>query len=76
MEADFRAGGVGYGEFKNRLFQAIWAHFEPMRQRRTEMLADAGFVERVLAEGREKAEAVASKTLQKIRSAVGLQRSH
>jgi len=74
MEADFRSGGTGYGEFKNRLFEAIWTHFEPMRARRNEMLRDPRYVENVLAAGREKALSVAEKTLQKVRMAVGLQR--
>ena len=37
MEADFRAGGIGYGDFKKRLFGAIWESFAPMRARRAEL---------------------------------------
>src|SRR6202022_1567497 len=50
MEGDFRAGGVGYGEFKKRLFELIWESFAPMRQRRAELEADAGYVDHVLAD--------------------------
>lgn len=75
MENDFRAGGVGYGEFKNRLFESIWTHFAPMRERRAAMLAEPDYVEKILAVGREKALAVASKTIQKIRFSVGLERN-
>ena len=57
MEADFRAGGIGYGDFKKRLFGAIWEYFAPLRARRAELEADPGYVDRVLAEGAEKARA-------------------
>src|SRR5581483_4404201 len=43
MESDFRAGGVGYGDFKKRLFEAIWNYFGPMRQRRAEIQADPNY---------------------------------
>jgi tryptophanyl-tRNA synthetase len=72
MEFDFRAGGTGYGEFKKRLFEAIWQKFTPMRERRTELESDPGYVDRVLGEGATKAREVASKTMSRVRSAVGL----
>ncbi len=75
MEADFRAGGIGYGAFKDRLFEAIWAHFAPMRTRREALQAEPGAVEAILAEGSARAGAEAAKILQKVRSAVGLQRA-
>ena len=72
MAADFRTGGYGYGDFKNRLFAAIWEYFAPMRARRTELLADPGYVERVLADGAARARTVAEATLARVRQAVGL----
>jgi tryptophanyl-tRNA synthetase len=72
MEADFRAGGVGYGDFKKRLFGAIWESFAPLRARRAELEADPGYVNRVLAEGAEKARAVADATMARVREAMGL----
>ena len=42
MEADFREGGFGYGDFKKRLFEAIWNFFAPMRARRAEILGRPG----------------------------------
>jgi tryptophanyl-tRNA synthetase len=72
MEADFRAGGIGYGDFKKRLFAAIWEYFAPMRTRREALIADPGYVDRVLAEGAEKARATAEKVMTRVREAVGL----
>lgn len=72
MEADFRGGGIGYGDFKKRLFEAIWVYFEPMRKRRAELAADPKYIDEVLARGSEKANALASATMARVRSAVGL----
>lgn len=72
MVADHESGGVGYGDFKKRLAEAYWDFFAPMRARREEILADPGFVDRVLAEGAARAREEAGKTLARIRAAVGL----
>jgi tryptophanyl-tRNA synthetase len=72
MEADFRAGGVGYGDFKKRLFGAIWEYFAPMRIRREELAADPSYVDGVLAEGAQRASAKAEQVMERVRRAVGL----
>lgn len=72
MEADHRAGGIGYGEFKKRLFEAVWEHFAPMRARREEIVARPDYVEDVLREGARRAREVAVETMERVRSAVGL----
>ena len=72
MEAEFRAGGVGYGEFKKRLFGAVWEFFAPMRQRREEILAEKGYVDDILAHGARQARASAGHVMQRVRRAVGL----
>lgn len=72
MEREFQAGGVGYGDFKKRLFAALWEYFAPMRRRRMEILADPGYVEMVLREGRARANQVAEDVMSRVRSATGL----
>ncbi len=72
MEDQFRAGGTGYGEFKKRLFEAIWTRFEAPRQRRAELLADPAYVQQVLADGAGRARLVARATLGRVRAAMGL----
>jgi tryptophanyl-tRNA synthetase len=72
MVNDHLNGGVGYGDFKKRLLQGVTDYFAPYRARRDEILADKGYVDKVLAEGAEKARAVARKTLSRVRDAVGL----
>jgi len=72
MEADFLKGGVGYGDLKKRLFAGIWEYFAPQRTRRAEILADSGYVDRVLSEGAQRALAESEIVMCKVRKAVGL----
>lgn len=73
-EERLRAGGFGYGDLKKALFEHYWAHFAEARARRAELLANQDFVNQVLAEGAEKARAVAGKVLDRARKASGLGR--
>jgi tryptophanyl-tRNA synthetase len=72
MLDDHQKGGIGYGDFKKRLADAYWDFFAPMRERRAEILADPGYVDRVLAEGAARARGEAAKVLDRVRCAVGL----
>jgi tryptophanyl-tRNA synthetase len=72
MENEFRAGGVGYGDFKKRLFGAVWEYFEPMRTRRAEIESDRSLIDRVLAQGSARAGTIADETMKRVRGATGL----
>jgi tryptophanyl-tRNA synthetase len=72
MVVDHKAGGIGYGEFKKRLWEAYWEFFAPMRERRAEVLEDAGYIEMVLREGAANAREEADRVLTRVRKAVGL----
>lgn len=72
MVADHENGGTGYGDFKKRLAEAYWDFFAPMRERRAAIVADAGYVDQVLAAGAERAREEAAKVLDRVRRAVGL----
>jgi len=72
MEADFRSGGTGYGDFKKQLFAKLWEYFAPMRKRREEILKDPEYIDAVLKRGAERANAEAGKVMQRVRAAVGL----
>jgi tryptophanyl-tRNA synthetase len=72
MKASFRAGGTGYGHYKQQLFDTIWTYFAPMRQRREELLADPGQVDEILRRGADRASTVARETMDRVRTAVGL----
>ena len=72
MKDEFRAGGVGYGHFKQRLFEAIWEYYAPMRARREEILARPGYVDELLAAGAARARSVAEGTMERVWEATGL----
>jgi tryptophanyl-tRNA synthetase len=72
LVTDHLAGGIGYGYFKKRLWEAYWDFFAPMRERRAELLDDPGYVEKVLADGAVKAREEAERVLGRVRNAVGL----
>ena len=53
----YRAGGMGYGEAKQTLYEAATAYFAPARARREELASDPHAVENILKAGAEKARA-------------------
>ncbi|MGA1980514.1 MAG: tryptophan--tRNA ligase [Sedimentisphaerales bacterium] len=73
-EKRYRNGGMGYSEAKKRLTELIIEYFQPFRQKRTELENNIDYVKKVLASGTERAKAVAGKTLEQARQAVGLRR--
>ncbi len=72
MADRYKAGGFGYAEAKQSLFDTMWTCFEPFRKRRKELKDNLSKVESILQEGAERARAVARKTLDTARSATGL----
>ena len=66
------AGAPGYGHLKVRLFEAADAHFAPARARREELRNDPGEVDRILAQGAERARERAAATLQRAYEACGI----
>jgi tryptophanyl-tRNA synthetase len=73
-ENKYRRGGLGYGQAKKRLAELMIDYFKPYRQKRAELENDMDYVNEVLANGAERAKAVAGETLEKARQAVGLRR--
>lgn len=65
--------GVGYGDFKASVANAIINHLTPI-QERYEALLVSEELDAILDEGAEKASAIASKTLKKMENAMGLGR--
>ena len=71
-ETKYRAGGVGYGTVKKRVVELLHEHFRPYRDKRQAIENDPDFVEEVLFKGAQKARAVAYKTMERVRNAIGL----
>jgi len=72
LAARYRAGGMGYGQAKQELFERLEAFFAPYRERRAELLADPAEVDTVLRDGAERARSVARHTLREAKRASGL----
>lgn len=72
MDDSFRAGGQGYGHYKQQLFEAIRDFFAPMRERREELVQDTDYVDGVLEEGAKRARGKAREVMDRVRSAVGM----
>jgi tryptophanyl-tRNA synthetase len=67
-----RAGGTGYGDVKKVLFEHYWNFLAPARTRRAELSANLDYVEQVLQDGAQRAQAVADRVLERARRACGL----
>ena len=68
----YRAGGMGYGEAKETLYQSAMSHFAGAFERRIQLEASPDVVEDILREGAHKARAKAKEVVERVRSACGL----
>ncbi|GAA4711906.1 tryptophan--tRNA ligase [Brevibacillus fulvus] len=66
--------GVGYGQFKSDLAEAILQTMRPIQQRFNELYHSSA-LDDILDQGAEKANSVANQTLQKVEQAMGMARS-
>lgn len=65
-------GDMGYKETKELLAERIIAYVAPMRERREKYAAEVGFVENVLAKGKEKAKRIAGEKMNEVRTRIGV----
>jgi len=68
----YEAGGMGYGEAKEQLFQAAMEMFGPAFERRAALEANPDQLEDILRQGAAKARARAQEVLARVREASGL----
>jgi tryptophanyl-tRNA synthetase len=71
-EVEREFAGEGYGAFKQAVGDAIVELLSPVRERYAALRADEAELERTLAEGAERARAIASGTLAEVRAAMGV----
>ena len=74
VEREFASSG--YGDFKGAVADAVVETIAPIRDRYLELVADTGRLERILAEGAERARAIASGTLADVRRRMGVGPPH
>jgi tryptophanyl-tRNA synthetase len=64
--------GSGYGDFKRAAADAVVDYLTPVRERYSELRGDEAALEATLAEGADKARAIASETLADVRQRMGV----
>ncbi|MDP9115100.1 MAG: tryptophan--tRNA ligase [Acidobacteriota bacterium] len=64
--------GMRYGDLKKQVAEAVVSALEPVQTRYREIMAERGFVARVLADGAERVTPIAKDTVQKVKKAMGL----
>ncbi|MBF2065892.1 MAG: tryptophan--tRNA ligase [Calothrix sp. C42_A2020_038] len=62
---------MGWGDFKKLLTEATITALKPIQDKYAEVMADKGYLESVLREGRSQAEEVANQTLKDVKIAMG-----
>jgi tryptophanyl-tRNA synthetase len=71
-EVEREFAGEGYGAFKSAVGEAVVALLAPVRERYRELRADEAGLERTLAEGADRAHAIASPTIAEVHRVMGL----
>jgi tryptophanyl-tRNA synthetase len=64
--------GSGYGGLKSAVADAVVAYLEPVRERYQALRDDEAALDQILADGAEKARAIAAETLLDVREAMGV----
>jgi tryptophanyl-tRNA synthetase len=72
LASRYRAGGMGWGDAKEELFQAANRELAPMRERYNAIMADIPALDRILEQGAAKARPIARETVKRFRKAAGI----
>ncbi|MFN4298544.1 MAG: tryptophan--tRNA ligase [Thermaurantimonas sp.] len=71
MRRKYEAGGYGYGHAKKELLALILDKYRSAREEYNRLMSDEAELEKLLKAGAEKARAVGTKVLQRVRKAIG-----
>jgi tryptophanyl-tRNA synthetase len=69
----YRAGGMGWGEAKEELFNVVNRYLTPIRERYNAIMADIPALDKILQQGAEKARPIAAATVKRFRKAAGIE---
>ncbi len=72
FEQAYQDGTLKFVELKDTIAQAIFAQLAPFQEKRRALTADSDFVDAVIAQGIEKASAIAEATILEVRTLLGL----
>lgn len=68
----YRAGGMGWGEAKQQLFEKMNQIISPLREKYDQLMAHPEQIDAILAEGGKKAREIAEKTISQLRKVIGI----
>lgn len=71
-ETEAQFAGRGYGDLKKAVVEAVNTTLEPLQKRYSEIINEQGYLDKILADGADKARLMANKTLQEVKQKVGL----
>jgi len=71
-EQSYKSEGIRYSDVKQSLAGAIYKELKPVQEKRKEIEARSGYVDKVIQEGAEKARKIAAETLKETREKMGL----
>ncbi len=74
LRRKYLAGGMGWGNAKQALYEVIDRTLSPIRDRYNEIIADKPYIDRILNEGSEKAQEIVSRKIDFLRHEIGLGR--
>lgn len=72
MEQKYRAGGLGYGQAKEALFEVMMRELKPLRDRYAELSKNKDYVLDIVRKGGQKAREMAVETMKDVRKKVGI----
>ena len=72
LKTRYREGKVGDVEVKQKLSRCLNNFLEPIRDRRSDIVAQSGYVEHVIYEGTQRVQEIAHKTVTDMKKAMGL----
>ncbi|MEA5566677.1 tryptophan--tRNA ligase [Anabaena sp. UHCC 0399] len=70
-EVDAECQDMGWGQFKPLFTETAINALKPIQEKYQQIMDDKGYLESVLRDGREKAEAIANQTLRDVKAALG-----
>lgn len=72
LRQKYLAGGMGWGNAKQTLFEAMESYLSPMREKYFEYMEDKAYIDKVLDSGAEKAKEIVSKKIEKLHKILGV----
>lgn len=69
---DYEAGNIRYGDMKATIAGAIYQELQPLQEKRKELEAKPEYVDKIIAEGNEKAQKIARQTTDEVKEKMGL----